>query len=334
MEVQLEGCESLSSAEVERVLRLELASVTEQPGSGALLVVRVTCGPDKVSIRLHDPVTAKEVAREIPAPTAEESGGERVVALAISQLFIASWMELLRAPDERPEPEPGVSEEVVRAAKAEAREVVPPSDGTAPADPVPTPSTDSDSDSAGPGGDVSVLTGVRFRGLGIGGVPATQVGGAGHVWFQRRWGLALDGFYEQSTTTRSVGNVVTRAVWVGVGVAHRWRPAGHPAGLEANAGFRVGYVRHVGEPRGDAVASEPRVGAGGELFASVGPRMHAGPVLLTLLGTIGYALPVPEAIIAKRSLWVGETAVFELDDPVSPEGFFAGASLAVGWAGR
>lgn len=337
VEVLLDGCPAMTSGEVERVLRLELASVAEIPGSRALLVARVACRSEEVEIRLHDPVTAKEVARRIPALTADEEGGERVVALAISQLFVASWMELLRPPEERPEPAAGVSPEVVSAARSEVDKVVEspeppePREPPGPVAPAPFP-VSRPIGRPGPGADVGARVGVRFRGVGAGGDPVTTVGAVGHLWPIPRWGLALDLLWDRGVAVRGVGNVLTHAVWFGAGAAHRWRPAGHIVGVDVDAGFRVGYVRHIGVPRGDAIAANPQSGAGGEIQLSGGPTMRAGPVLVRLSATLGYTLRIPEAVVARRVQRIGDAQVLDLEDPVSPGGLFLGALLGVGWS--
>ena len=94
--VQAEGCEGLAPEEVGRVLDLELSMVTTEIRSGPPLEVGLACAGERLTITVLDPLTRKRLERDVPAP-APEPGRERVVALAVSQLFAASWLELLSA---------------------------------------------------------------------------------------------------------------------------------------------------------------------------------------------------------------------------------------------
>lgn len=93
--VELRDCAGMERADVQRLLAIELASVTEVQGRMPTLGVTVTCVGDVVRIEVRDPLTDKKIEREIPAPAASEPGAERILALAASQLFVASWLELL-----------------------------------------------------------------------------------------------------------------------------------------------------------------------------------------------------------------------------------------------
>jgi hypothetical protein len=101
--VQAEGCEGLAQAEVARLLDLELAMVTTEIRSGPPLEVGLRCAGERLTITVLDPLTRKRLERDVPAP-APEPGRERVVALAVSQLFAASWLELLSATPPPPPP--------------------------------------------------------------------------------------------------------------------------------------------------------------------------------------------------------------------------------------
>lgn len=77
-------------------------------------------------IRVDDPVTGKTLERTLPMPT-ESKGRERTMALAISQLFLTSWLELLSpAPKEVPVPVTQAPPELTSAAHDAARTVVTP----------------------------------------------------------------------------------------------------------------------------------------------------------------------------------------------------------------
>ncbi len=125
--VGAEGCGALDLAEVERVLALELAHLLSEKSSVTLPKVRITCAGAEMRIRVDDPVTGKTLERTLPMPT-EPKGRERTMALAISQLFLTSWLELLSpAPKEVPAPVTQTAPpELTSAAHDAARTVVTP----------------------------------------------------------------------------------------------------------------------------------------------------------------------------------------------------------------
>ncbi|MCA9650015.1 MAG: hypothetical protein KC501_08910, partial [Myxococcales bacterium] len=92
--VEADRCIGLRSDEVGRLLDIELATVTTELRSGPPLEVLLRCEQERMTIEVVDPLTRKRLSRDIPVPL-PEPGRERVVALAISQLFAASWLELL-----------------------------------------------------------------------------------------------------------------------------------------------------------------------------------------------------------------------------------------------
>ncbi len=88
------GCEGIDETEVGRLLAIELdlaPSVRAMPP----LSFEVTCSTDRIVIRADDPLTDKHVQRVLPMPRSKQRNAERELALAASQLMVASWLELL-----------------------------------------------------------------------------------------------------------------------------------------------------------------------------------------------------------------------------------------------
>ena len=87
------GCPDLNVERIRQQLRLELSTlipvVTELPQ----LAVEFACTDERVRVTLADSVTVKVVARDVSLGASADN--ERTLALAASELFLASWAELL-----------------------------------------------------------------------------------------------------------------------------------------------------------------------------------------------------------------------------------------------
>lgn len=116
------SCTAIDASEVQQILALELSDVVSTWGDSSSPVVLLGCSEGRIRIEINDPVTDKSVARTIIAPDAR--GAERVIALAIAQLFLTSWLELLV--DESAAQRPGAeaaerrARDAIAAAEAEA----------------------------------------------------------------------------------------------------------------------------------------------------------------------------------------------------------------------
>lgn len=89
--VSLSACDEIDRAALLSFLELEMSELMGGLRPAAPHVVELTCVGDRLHIRVHDPVRGKRLGRTVPRPPAEH--GERSVALAISQLFLASRLE-------------------------------------------------------------------------------------------------------------------------------------------------------------------------------------------------------------------------------------------------
>jgi hypothetical protein len=63
---------------------------------------------------------------------------------------------------------------------------------------------------------------------------------------------------------------------------------------------------------------------------AIGPCMRAAMVHASLLGSVGFVLRTPEALVARSSTEVDGAKTYDLEDPVSLGGMWAGASLRLG----
>lgn len=308
--VEARQCQGLSTDEVERVLAIELTTVAETGGIAEPLTIELDCRGDEIAIAVRDPVTRKRLSREIPAPAPDAAGRERTVALAISQLFVASWLELLMPADQRAAPEPEVAPGTVAAARELAEARVEAHRRTT--------------------GTIGLGVGSRFHAIDREPLPVVRIGLHGTAWLDPRWGLSMGAVYEGGLARRSVGNVRADALLFAAGAAFRWPADRHVAALLAAVSVEAGYVRFGGKPRKDAVAGPPTDGIGGGVGLEAGPVVRAGLVRASLLGAVGFMLRWPEAQVSRSSTQVGGATVYDFDDPVGLGGLWAGAILRLG----
>lgn len=292
--VDASRCSAIDPAEVQRLLALELVAVTQEIRVGPPLSVDLACSEDELTIEVSDPLTGKRLQRDLPMPAPDE-GRERVIALAIAQLFAASWLELLLPSQPEtdtppPEPDPGTG----RAAVEAARQHVEPA-----------------------------VLGRRRIELAVG------AGGRGHALESAPWGtgvgeIDLRGWFGAvavmgrftvlgGRAARELGDVRAIAVLAGLGFGFRvpargrWRFGGT---VVISAGWA--QLRAVSERA--TVTSTTIQSATGSLGLSLGPRVVLGRserVVLELDGELGGMLRPPEGLVEDDravtlgGLWAG-----------------------------
>jgi hypothetical protein len=99
-------CGGLDVSETERLLRTELAIVAARAERVRAPVVLVTCAENQVTIRVRDTRSRRTIEDTMPAPPEGQPGRERVIALAASQLFLSSWLDVVLAEERRPRAAP------------------------------------------------------------------------------------------------------------------------------------------------------------------------------------------------------------------------------------
>ncbi len=124
--IALDTCDELNEADVRRITAAELgARPTTEPGLD-VTVVNVTCTGARVTIRVHDPLSRKNVRRSFDLELSDPRARDRLVSLAATELVLASWAELQASPKLRVEPEgPKPPPATVHAAQRIAQERVP-----------------------------------------------------------------------------------------------------------------------------------------------------------------------------------------------------------------
>jgi hypothetical protein len=99
-------CQGVVETEVERVLAAELRAETtpnDEPDDPTWIVVR--CHDGRVIIEVSDGISRKTVKRNFDLSASSSEGRGRLIAIAASELVLASWAELALRPKLRVEPE-------------------------------------------------------------------------------------------------------------------------------------------------------------------------------------------------------------------------------------
>jgi len=98
--LDLSKCPRLDAASVRRIFAADLGTKPDAPSSPDVTEVSVRCEGVKVIMKVRDPLSRKAVRRTFDSTTFGDRGEARLVALAASELVIASWTEL----DANPQP--------------------------------------------------------------------------------------------------------------------------------------------------------------------------------------------------------------------------------------
>ena len=122
--VTLDGCPQLNPTEVERIFSAELGSADPGVSDPSVTEVTITCEGTRVVVRVKDPLSRKIVQRSFDSSTFDAKATPRLIALAASELVLASWAELYSNPTPTVEPEgPKPSPEEAVAARKALREL-------------------------------------------------------------------------------------------------------------------------------------------------------------------------------------------------------------------
>ena len=308
--VQAQACEGLDDAEVGRLLDIELTTVTAEIREGPPLEVSLQCEGSRLTITVIDPLTRKRLARDIPAP-ASEPGRERVVALAISQLFAASWLELLTA-EEPPPPPPDAPDETPDTEAVEAARRVAESATGSDAEPPPSPPR--------PGIELMVGAGARGRALeNIARLPAVRTELRLRSWLRPGIGIVAFVGWDFAQDTRRNGRLRGQAATAGTGLAWAYRP--DAIGIGGALTVAGGWARVRGLPSDPNIQSGARDDLTAEAGIGIGPRIRYGRLRFDLDAELGAMLRSP----------VGEVTG---EVPMSMGGLWAGAVLRLGGALR
>ncbi|MBX7084291.1 MAG: hypothetical protein K1X88_34110 [Nannocystaceae bacterium] len=297
IEVAAIDCPGLDAREVGRLLAIDLAAVTQEVRRGPPLGIEIRCRAPTLVIAIADPITRKRLERQVPLPR-NEPGRERVVALAISQLFAASWLELL----------------------------LPPPPGPPPLPPTPTPSAAA---IEAAGGYVrrrvdarpralGLVVGATVRGRALERTPLPSFGGELDVrgWFGDAAVLGRIGV-EGGVARREAGRVRAWQLALGLGTAGRVRVAPRWA-LGGTIVVQGALARLRGAADAGGIATGATTAVSGQALLGGGPRLSIGAGWIELDAEVGLGLRAPVGLV-------------EGDRAVSLGGVLAGGALRLGY---
>jgi hypothetical protein len=103
--VNVDPCVPVDHAKLHELLAIELGTSTAQgAGPAAPTRVSVSCSPQGIELRVQDGVTRKSMARVLPASSFADASSTRLLALAVAEFVVASWIELSVQPAPAVEP--------------------------------------------------------------------------------------------------------------------------------------------------------------------------------------------------------------------------------------
>ncbi|UJR82806.1 Hypothetical protein I5071_48710 [Sandaracinus amylolyticus] len=290
------SCSEVDLAEVQRLLEVELADVTLAWREVSTPVVLLGCTGDRVRIEITDPITDKSVARTIVWPSADR---ERVLALAIAQLFLTSWLELLIDGDAVVEGAPGAeeAERIARGAIEEAQTAAPPQEpvveppppapvvvappAVEPPTPPPPPRIDA---------EISLEGGTRLR-LDGEHLATASAGLRGAIVIDDSIVAGLRIATEFARTSRTRGDIDVYAGILGIGAA--WRtPSLGPLFADLGVWVSGDLLVLEGRPASPDVEGGTTIAIAAEAQLEVAPSLRLGPVVISVplgLGVIAFA---------------------------------------------
>jgi len=95
--LEVEHCESLDEASIRRIFTADLGAPAAEVGPD-VTEVTIGCEGDKVVVRVKDPLSRKTVRRSFDPKSFGNQGQSRLIAIAASELVLASWAELTENP--------------------------------------------------------------------------------------------------------------------------------------------------------------------------------------------------------------------------------------------
>jgi hypothetical protein len=266
----LEECPHLSTPEIERIFAAELGAASTERANPGVTEVTIVCSGVHVLVRVKDPLSRKTVQRSFDTSTFDPRATPRLVALAASELVLASWAELYSNPTPAVEPEgPAPSANATMAALSALRERT--QLGGVDAEPSPRPDPDEPEDRV-----------LRLVALGsirtFPGDSGALYGGGARLGEERfkLVGWAIDTVIERGTVVSRETTEVTSATFGASLLAYY--SFKQVLTLRLGAGLRAGVV----------VAQKPSVAPWGWPLGVTMLNLRIGPFVTDVSGELGY----------------------------------------------
>lgn len=314
------ACEALDVREIERVLSIEIEDVAAEWREISAPVVLLGCAEGRVRIEITDPVTDKSVARTVSMPEVDR---ERVIAIAIAQLFLTSWLELLLDGDEAESPARIAAERMARGAVAEAGEVVVQAETEAESETEAETGAEAEIEAeaeteaeaggvvavpgaARIGAEIAIEGGVRWRAEGEN--LGTALGALrAQVVVDRLLIVGVRAGLEWGRAFRTRGTIDVWTIAPGL-VAGARTPELGPFFLDAVVGVAPSVVLLEGRPSSPDVEGGTTQAVAGEALLEIAPSLRAGPVIVALpLSVSGIAFAPNGQVTGEPPIVVGGT---------------------------
>ncbi|MDQ3032246.1 MAG: hypothetical protein M3Y87_07510 [Myxococcota bacterium] len=304
------SCTGLDVEEVRRLLAVEIEDVAAEWSAVATPVVLLGCaGEGRVRIEITDPITDKSVARTV---VLSETDRERVLAIAIAQLFLTSWLELLIDDDDD-----RAESAAARAAERRAREALERAEARAEADAdtraEPEPHTEPEPEArtepeaqlepvadARPSitGELSLEGGARLR-LDGEQLPTATAALRGALVIDDALIIGLRTAFEWSRATRTRGTIDAYGATIGIGAG--WRsPSVGAFFVDVIAWIAPMWILLEGRPSSADVAGGTTQAIAAEATIEIAPSLRAGPVIIALALAGGGIAFAPEGIVSEE----------------------------------
>jgi hypothetical protein len=96
--LEVEACDSLDAMSIRRIFAADLGTPLTQEVGPEVTEVEIGCEGDHVVVRVKDPLSRKSVRRSFDPKSFGNQGQSRLIAIAASELVLASWAELTANP--------------------------------------------------------------------------------------------------------------------------------------------------------------------------------------------------------------------------------------------
>lgn len=291
------SCDRIDVVELQRLLGVEIEDVAAEWSAVSTPVVLLGCAEDRVRIEITDPITDKSVARTVVLPEVDR---ERVLAIAIAQLFLTAWLELLI--DDGEEADARRDSAAARAAERRAREAVERADVVATAADARAEAGAGAEAEAGAGAEPIVavpptivpelsLEGgsrVRLDGENLA-TAAASLRGAFVIDESIVVGVRLGGEFARASRIRGEVDAYTATLGLGAG----WRtPRVGIFFADVSAWVSAMWLMLEGRPRSPDVEGGATIAIAGEASLEIAPSLRLGPVIVAAplgLGVIAFA---------------------------------------------
>jgi hypothetical protein len=308
--LDVERCSFLPRDQVFKLVALELdarVAASDRAGEQATRV-EVACSDTAVDLKVADRLTGKVLTRTMALGVRDAQVAARLVAIAVAELVLTSWMELTlpRASAAAPADRPAASPELRLAAQERAQRHLPSRAGTGYVLAV--------GQAVGPFEGVGLAWG---GGLRFGWTP----GGAqveNDAWI-RRPAVDFELTGARNGTTRGLGTVDV-SIW-SAALRVSFRLVRGRSWFDAGAGGRAGVARLEGTP------DDVRTTRGGTLAGT-----WAGPIAYVGVGRRVWRMVVAAGVEGGTVLRA-VSGVVDDGSSISVAGHWLSGTLAIGWGG-